>query len=465
MSAGCCARQVACCCGAAACALCCTCCPTIKQSTSTRIMYALFFILVTIVCAVMMSTSVAKLMEAHIPFYGDICEHLQAGVNCDKLVGYSAVYRVCFGMACFFFLLAIFTINVKNSKGLRAYIHNGFWFFKFLILIGMCSGAFFIPDQDTFLSVWRLIGAVFGFAFLIIQLMLLVEFAHKWNKNWTAGAKHNKLWGGALSIVILILYTVAVGAFALLVWLYTDLAMTEHCLLNKILLGVNFGLCVLLVLVSILPCVLKNHPQSGLLQAAIISCYVMYLTFSSFSNKPPDYILDDAGNNVTVCVPSFTNGISQDERWVSLLGAAILLGCILYSCLSSTTRSSCDALMGRYGPPEEEVTRCCFCCGTSQEDQEERVEARGGQKVAYDEEIKTLYSYCGFHVIFFLGTFYMMMTITNWFHYYHADIEKLFVGSWSPFWVKMSCCWVCVAIYLWTLLAPVCCSSGGGYVV
>ncbi|KAM3940053.1 serine incorporator 5 [Leptodactylus fuscus] len=458
---GCCVRQVACCCGSAACALCCTCCPKIKQSTSTRIMYAFFFILVTIVCAVMMSTSVAKLMEEHIPFYGDICEHLQAGVNCEKLVGYSAVYRVCFGMACFFFLLFILTINIKNSRGCRAYIHNGFWFIKFLILIGMCSGAFFIPDQDTFLLVWRHIGAFFGFFFLVIQLMLLVEFAHKWNKNWTSGAQHNKLWNGALAIVILLLYTVALGALAGLIWLYTH---PEHCQLNKILLGVNAGLCFLLAIVSILPCVLRNHPQSGLLQSGVISCYVMYLTFSSFSNKPPEYILDDTGKNITICVPSFTNGMNQDERWVSLVGAVILLGCILYSCLTSTTRSSCDALMGRYGPPEEEVARCCFCCGNGQDDQEQRVEAKGGQMVAYDEEIKTTYSYAGFHFIFFLGTFYMMMTITNWFHYNHADIEKLFVGSWSPFWIKMASCWLCVFVYLWTLLAPVCRSSGG-YVV
>lgn len=58
--------QLACCCGTAACSLCCKCCPKIKQSTSTRFMYALYFILVTIICCIMMSTTVANEMKTHV---------------------------------------------------------------------------------------------------------------------------------------------------------------------------------------------------------------------------------------------------------------------------------------------------------------------------------------------------------------------------------------------------------------
>uniref|UniRef100_A0A8C5P8W8 Serine incorporator 5 n=1 Tax=Leptobrachium leishanense TaxID=445787 RepID=A0A8C5P8W8_9ANUR len=454
---------VACCCGTAACALCCSCCPRIKQSTSTRIMYAIFFILVTIICATMMSPTVAQLMKDNIPYYKDFCEHIQAGKSCEKLVGWSAVYKVCFGMASFFFLLAVFTINIKNSRCCRAYVHNGFWFFKFLILIAMCAGAFFIPDQETFLNVCRYVAAVCAFLFLLIQLRLLVEFAHKWNKNWTSAKVRKTLWSGALAIVTLVLYSLAVGALTLLAFFYTH---PEGCLLNKILLGVNGSLCLLVTLVAFSPCVQKQQPQSGLLQSAIISCYVMYLTFSSLSSKPPETMLDDTGKNITICVPSFSKDINQDGQLVSILGAIILFACILYSCLTSTTRSSSDALMGRYSPPETEVARCCFCFASNEEDGlDERVVKKGGQHVACDEEYNTVYSYWYFHSVFFLGTFYMMMTVTNWFHYNYAEIEKLFTGSWSPFWIKMASCWVCILLYLCTLLYPVCRNSRKGLVV
>ena len=43
-SAACCAVNLACCCGSAACGLCCKACPTCKNSTSTRIVYALFLL-------------------------------------------------------------------------------------------------------------------------------------------------------------------------------------------------------------------------------------------------------------------------------------------------------------------------------------------------------------------------------------------------------------------------------------
>lgn len=60
-----------------------------------------------------------------IPFYSKLCEKMNAGENCKTLVGYSAVYKVCFGMSCFFLLFSLFTIRVNNSKGWRAAVHNG----------------------------------------------------------------------------------------------------------------------------------------------------------------------------------------------------------------------------------------------------------------------------------------------------------------------------------------------------
>uniref|UniRef100_A0A4W3K3L1 Serine incorporator 5 n=1 Tax=Callorhinchus milii TaxID=7868 RepID=A0A4W3K3L1_CALMI len=438
-------HQLACCCGSASCSLCCSCCPMIKTSTGTRVMYALYHILGTIVCCLMLSPTVAEGLKEHIPFYSDFCKTIQAGVDCERLVGYAAVYKVCFGMACFFFIFFLLMLNVKTSKNCRAYIHNGFWFVKFVVLTAMCAGAFFIPDQDTFHRAWLYIGAGGAFLFIIIQLILLVEFAHKWNKNWWAGTGQNKCWFAALALVTLSLYSVAVFALILMGIFYTD---PDGCMLNKIVLGVNGGLCLIVSILAITPCVQKRKPNSGLLQSGVISCYVMYLTYSALASKPAEYIMRD-GVNTTICVPQILGkGIQTDDKLVSVLGAIIMYGCVLYACLSSTTRSS-SAALGVSRTPIVKPTVSNY---------EVDGDEKGTQKVIHNEKQGVVYSYAFFHFVFFLGSLYVMMTLTNWFNYDTAALEKLFVrGNWSTFWIKMASCWICIVLFAWTLIAPMCC--------
>lgn len=71
----------------------------------------------------------------------------EIGVECDAMVGYHAVYRVCFAMTVFFVLFAVLMINVRTSRDGRSKIQNGFWFFKYLILIGIMVGAFYFPQD------------------------------------------------------------------------------------------------------------------------------------------------------------------------------------------------------------------------------------------------------------------------------------------------------------------------------
>uniref|UniRef100_A0AAY4BLY2 Serine incorporator 5 n=1 Tax=Denticeps clupeoides TaxID=299321 RepID=A0AAY4BLY2_9TELE len=449
--------QLACCCGSAACSLCCGCCPKIKQSTGTRFMYALFFLLVTSVCVIMMSLTVEKEIRDTVPFYTELCDKLNAGENCKTLVGYSAVYKVCFGMACFFFFFFIFTLRVRSSTGCRAAVHNGFWLFKFLALLACCTGGFFIPDQDTFLEVWRYVGAAGGFFFLIIQLILLVKFAHRWNQNWYSGVTYNKLWYAALAFVTLMLFTVAVGALVFMVMYYTH---SEACFLNKIFLGVNASLCMLVSLLAISPCIQNSQPNSGLLQSGVISVYVMYLTFSAFSSKPIEMV-EQNGTNVTVCVFPFSSGSESDKSIASGVGTVILAACVLYSWygrdLSSgaqDTRRSPGVLCSR-----PRILFCALpdCSVPVPDDSEDQENPRGGQNVMYDEKETTVYNYAFFHFIFFLGSLYVMMTLTNWFHYDSAKIEKLLDGSWSVFWLKMGSCWVCLLLYFGSLIAPMMC--------
>lgn len=61
-----------------------------------------------------------------VPFAVVLCQHLPGGTDCEQLVGSSAVYRVCFGTACFHLAQAALLLNVRSSAGCRARLHNGY---------------------------------------------------------------------------------------------------------------------------------------------------------------------------------------------------------------------------------------------------------------------------------------------------------------------------------------------------
>lgn len=69
--------------------------------------------------------SLCVLSPGQIPGFCAGSSSIPGKVNCDMIVGYKSVYRMCFAMACFFFLFAIIMIRVRSSKDPRAAIQNG----------------------------------------------------------------------------------------------------------------------------------------------------------------------------------------------------------------------------------------------------------------------------------------------------------------------------------------------------
>uniref|UniRef100_H9G9I9 Serine incorporator 4 n=1 Tax=Anolis carolinensis TaxID=28377 RepID=H9G9I9_ANOCA len=307
-----------------------------------------------------------------------------------------------------------------------------------------------MPPSPNALSsaAWHLVGVCGGFAFILVQLVLITAFAHTWNKNWLTGAAQDKRWYLAVSMATLGFYAAASAAFALLYKFYTH---PGGCNLNKGLLTVNAGLCLLMSFTSITPCVRYRQPRSSPLQASIICCYVMYLTFSALSSRPPEKVspmLLPATNRSSLqlllplsqvippvcpplsqpirppqCIPQYQAAHSADlclpltqrlgQRVLPLVGHG--LGLIMTSVLS-----------------------------------EKSLPGRG---------LGVLLTFWLLHfpLHLFLTSLYVMMTLTCWFSYENAELETTFThGSWSTFWVKVASGWACVLLYFWILLGPLC---------
>ena len=89
--------SVACCCGSAACSLCCKCLPSMKNSTSTRLAYALILIVSALVSALLLIPGLGSTLKKVLP---GICTNLTVPfiinqnqlIDCDSIIGYFAVF-------------------------------------------------------------------------------------------------------------------------------------------------------------------------------------------------------------------------------------------------------------------------------------------------------------------------------------------------------------------------------------
>uniref|UniRef100_A0AAZ3RX86 Serine incorporator 2 n=2 Tax=Oncorhynchus tshawytscha TaxID=74940 RepID=A0AAZ3RX86_ONCTS len=332
-------------------------------------------------------------------------------------------------------------VRVQSSKDPRAAIQNGFWFFKFLILVGITVGAFFIPD-GTFHTVWFYFGVVGSFIFIVIQLILLIDFAHSWNKIWVGNAEegNSKCWFAGLLSFTFLHYALAFTSVVLFYIYYTQ---PNGCTEHKVFISLNLIFSVIISIVSILPKVQEAQPQSGLLQASLISLYTMYVTWSAMTNNPNrkcNPSLLSLVSNVSSSEPTPTSAPGQVQWWdaQSIVGLVIFLFCTLYASIRSSSNTQVNKLMqteegGSYGGEGE----------VGEDDVRRAVD---------NEEEGVSYSYSFFHFHLCLASLYIMMTLTNW---YQPDTTTQAMQSSMPaVWVKISSSWLGLGLYLWTLLAP-----------
>lgn len=427
---GCAATQIACCCGSAACSLCCKACPSCRNSTASRIGYTLILLLGFILSCIMLSPDIRHKLDK-VPH---LCSSL-GPENCDKVVGYLAVYRVCFAMSVFFIIMAMITFNVQSSRDPRAKFQNGFWAIKLLMFIGLLVGAFYIPKGE-FSKVWMYIGMIGGFLFILIQLILLIDFAYSWSERWISKFEEtgNKIWFIGLAVCTGFLYA---GAIAISICGFIFYTKKSGCNLNKFFLSFNLIVSFLLSLMTIHPHIQESQPTSGLLQASIISAYSMYLTWSAMSNEPG-----------TDCNPSgsFLKSESLAPGFdTQTVIAAILLFCtVVYSCVRTASQKSALSIQSDDASIEEVLL--------VDEDENGDVEYKG-QKVYDNESTAVAYSYSFFHVTFALASLYIMMMLTNWYSPEGSNFKTL-TSSMATVWVKMASSWACYVLFGWTLVAP-----------
>jgi hypothetical protein len=364
-----------------------------------------------------------------IPLLKKSCEE----ADCFGVLG---VYRMSFALATFHLLLALMMIGVRSKGDVRVSLQDGWWPMKFLLVGAFLVAAFFIPNAFFEYYGWIALGA--SGLFILVQLVILVDFAHSWAENWIRKKEDqieegaNK-WTALLLFVTFFLYGLSLtGTIVMFVFF-------SKCQMNIAFISINIVLCIVLSVLSIHPKIQEHTETSGLLQAAVISGYSTYLVFSSMMSEPSTFV-----NDGHQCNPWASSSSTNAASTISvIIGAIITLVALVYS----TVRAAMS--VGKHDLESQPLTK------------EEKEEDKEDAKEKGDPEDPVDYSFTKFHFIFVLGAMYLAMLMSDWQTIWKSDT----VSNGTPHvtvdtglgavWVKIVSSWLAVGIYCWTLIGPV----------
>ncbi|CAE5966316.1 unnamed protein product [Arabidopsis arenosa] len=326
-----------------------------------------------------------------------------------------AVLRVSFGNFLFFAIYALIMIGVKDQNDRRDSWHHGGWGLKMIAWFLLVVLMFFVPN--VIVSIYGTLSKFGAGAFLLVQVVLLLDATHNWNDSWVE--KDEKKWYIALLVISIVCY-IATYAFSGILFIWFN-PSGQDCGLNVFFIVVPMILAFVFAIIALHPAV-----NGSLLPASVISVYCAYVCYTGLSSEPHDYVCN--GLNKSKAVNAST----------LILGMLTTVLSVLYSALRA---GSSTTFLSPPSSPRSSVKDSLL------EDPED------GKKKSGEAEARPVsYSYSFFHIIFALASMYAAMLLSGWTD--SSESATLIDVGWTSVWVKICTGWVTAVLYIWTLIAP-----------
>lgn len=276
--------------------------------------------------------------------------------------------------------------------------------------------------------------------FLLLQLVLLVDFAYSWNESWTSDERP---WGKAVIVVSLLML---LGSLA---WFIVDIFIFAHgaCHLQKFFIASTFALTFLTTGLSVSNWVGEG---GGLLPASVVTLYSYWLLFSALTSDPSEC------NTVS----------SRSREFAPLIIGLLLTACsVAYASWSVATNTKLFS-----GSPDQEHENLNSDAATSEQpadksESSKDVELASAEDDEEDEPVDSANSLekarlsSRFHLLMACASMYIVMIMSAWGNESTSDGNTDPTLDRANMWIKMASQWACIGIYVWTLVAPVVCAN------
>lgn len=450
------------CVGAAACsAFCSSIGGTFQSSILTRITYAFFLLLNSLLSWIALSPFIIhKLEKATFGFLNSKC-----GSEGDQCISFVSVHRINLALGFLHLLLAGLLVNVNATSNPRAAIQNGWWKMKsFLYVVFLLINFLLIPDS-FFVFYGNHIAIIFSTMFIGIGLVLLVDFAHSWAETCLEkieleefngeGEYNASFWKNLLIGGTLLMYALSIVVTIMMYIFFAG----EGCGMNKAAITINLIFALIISGMSINQTIQESNPHAGLAQSSMVVFYCTYLVMSAVASEPDDKFCNPLVRSKGTRTASIVLGAFFTFIAVAYTTTRAAANSAFFDEESTELNSSTDGFISsqptgrnemRYQAVKQAVEE-----GSLPESALTQLSLYNEEGVNADEEKNSVkYNYTLFHIIFFLATQYVATLLT-------INVKQDEVGDFIPVgrtyfasWVKIGSSWACFVLYGWSLVAP-----------
>ncbi|KAL3660181.1 hypothetical protein V7S43_014712 [Phytophthora oleae] len=360
----------------------------------------------------------------------DECAESPYPSNC---VGNQLVYRISFSLGCFFALTALLSCAVaKGCDNVCCML-----LFQLPFYVGILLASLFIPNDffDGYVDIARVSSALF----IILQIVIILDSTYSLRDylldkmdeadgdddarqallsssfdSQEDGAK--TLWEGAYLALVVVCMALSIVGLALM---YMHYAVCDQ---NVLFISITLLSAVVLTALSVVAWV-----NAGLLPAAVVSLYLVFLCYQTVRANPSASPTDEKLQEPSAVVLN------------SLVAAFAVTWTSWRTSATSTVFFGSSSKLKQPQDVEEEEDEELASIGLTSA---HLTEAQRGVEVVPEYQ---------FHVLMILASLYVAMVLTNWGSFDGSSSNDDAIVT---MWVKAISQWVASGLFLWTLVAP-----------
>eukprot|EP01080_Neovahlkampfia_damariscottae_P008423 gene8423-248_t len=381
----------------------------------TRLSYGLFLVF-GFLLALIGRNGFFGLME-YIPVIKQGCNLVENEFS-TSCAGKNVVYRMSFSLFIFFFMNLILSSRLFCvGDRIRLYIQHKWFILKIPIFLILILVPYFIPNE--FFIIWAWIALFMAGIFIIIQIILLIDFGFNLDETWRSNNIQEeglKFWD---YVLLLISFSLILITIVLMISQFIIFGFGLNCHLNRLFIILNIIFSVFTIVSSL---VFKR----GIVPPSIIVVYCTFLCWSScMSNPDKQCNLFKLNETTDIAFQIIT----------SIIGGLFASFSLLYS--SITTSKALKNLFAKKSLEDDDEGYI----GLSEEDlaKEQREEC---QEIFHS------------HIVFIFASFYLCMILVSWSIDVGEHTSWKIEESIAAVWVKITSSWITYLIFFWTLIAP-----------